>query len=284
MASSPAPSQQPYSLYIHRQGQGFPVLCLHGHPGSGAAMSVFTRFLSRQFATLAPDLRGYGRSRYPRPFTMANHLTDLRALLDQEGIEQCLVLGWSLGGILALELALQYPERIQGLILVATAAAPRSRHPAISWADQLYTGLASILNRARPGWRWNIDTFGRRSLYRYLLQQHSPGAYRYLAEEGLPAYLKTSRPAQQALQKALQAGYNRLDAIRQIQAPCLMLIGEQDYHIAPQASWETAMALPNCQQICYPNVAHLFPWEIPERLEADITTWIAEQPLAIATN
>ena len=243
-------------------------------------MSVFTQFLARQFTTLAPDLRGYGRSRYPNAFTMADHLTDLRALLDQESIERCFVLGWSLGGILALELALRCPERVQGLVLVATAAAPRSRHPAITWTDQLYTGVASLLNRVSPGWRWNIETFGKRSLYRYLLQQHVPSAYQYLAYEGLPAYLGTSRQANRALQQALRAGYNRTAAIKQLQMPSLMLVGESDYHIAPQASLETAAALPDCQLICYPNVAHLFPWEIPKRVEADITAWIASQPLA----
>ncbi|MGB3614433.1 MAG: alpha/beta hydrolase, partial [Elainellaceae cyanobacterium] len=235
----------PHPLYIHQQGRGFPVLCLHGHPGSGASMSVFTDVLSRQFRTVAPDLRGYGRSRYRGPFTMQAHISDLEALLDREGIETCLVLGWSLGGILALELALQLPQRIKGLILVATAAAPRSSHPPISWSDQLYTGVASLLNRASPGWRWNIETFGKRSLYRYLIQQHTSRAYGYLAHEGLPAFLQTSRQANRALQSALQKGYNRTAAVKQLDIPCLMLAGERDYHITPQASLETAQALPN---------------------------------------
>ena len=45
------------------KGQGYPILCLHGHPGCIASMSVFTNYLSRQYQTITPDLRGYGKSR-----------------------------------------------------------------------------------------------------------------------------------------------------------------------------------------------------------------------------
>ncbi len=274
----------PHPLYVRRQGTGVAVLCLHGHPGSGASMSVFTQFLSRQFQTLAPDLRGYGRSRYRHPFPMQAHISDLRSLLDQEGIETCLVLGWSLGGILALELALKMPQRVSGLILVATAARPRGSHPPITVADQVYTGVASLLNRARPGWQWNIETFGKRSLYRHLIQQHTARAYGHLAREGLPAYLQTSSQASQALNAALRKGHNRIPEIQKLDVPCLVLAGEQDRHITLEASLETARALPNCQWITYPNVAHLFPWEIPDVLEADINTWLTANSFCPSPN
>jgi proline iminopeptidase len=244
-------------------------------------MSVFTRHLSQRFQTIAPDLRGYGKSRTQLDFKMTDHLIDLEALLDSFRVDRCLVLGWSLGGILAMELALRLPERITGLILVATAARPRGSHPPISWEDNFYTGLASIVNRLQPGWQWNIETFGKRSLYRYLMQQHTPAAYQYLALEAMSAYLQTSTAATRALNTALRAGYNRLADLEQVQSPCLVLAGEADRHITAESSQETAQHLKNCQWHCYPNTAHLFPWEIPDQVLGDIDHWIEDNPQVV---
>ena len=265
-------------LNTYTQGKGFPILCLHGHPGSGSSMSVFTNHLSKRFLTIAPDLRGYGQSRVNNNFDMQDHLNDLEELIDRLGIKKCLVLGWSLGGIIALELALRNPQRVTGLILIATAARPWGNHPPISWQDNLYTGLASIVNLVRPGWKWNIDTFGMRSLYRYLIQQHTPIAYRFLASEAMSAYLQTSGAATTALSVALRAGYNRLEDLSRIQCPSLVLAGACDRHITPESSLETAQQLKDSQWRCYPNTAHLFPWEIPDLVLQDIDSWIEKYP------
>ncbi len=288
MSSQPptiqSPAVQPLAaqpLAVQISGSGYPMLCLHGHPGTGQSMSVFTQQFSRQFKTLAPDLRGYGRSRPTGEFQLADHLSDLVALLDKQQISQCLLLGWSLGGIFALELALRYPDRVSGLILVGTAARPWGSHPKITWQDNLLTGIASVINRLKPGWQWNIDTFGKRSLYRYLIQQHTPLAYEYLAHEGMSAYLQTSGAATRALNHAIRGGYSRLPDLHQIRCPVLVLAGAEDRHITAAASLETAQALSNCQSICYANVAHLFPWEIPAQVLQDIEQWIAAHPAVI---
>lgn len=261
-------------LNIEIKGQGFPILCLHGHVGSANCMSVFTDYLSQQFKTITPDLRGYGKSPSGGQFTMNTHLDDLDALLDHLQLEQCLILGWSLGGILAMEMALRHPQRLKGLILIATAAHPRGNYPSVSWLDQIYTGIAGLINLLKPGWQWNIETFCKRSLFRYLIQQHTPTAYQYLASHGTPAYLQTSRAAQKALSQALKAGYNRLEDLNSIQIPSLVLAGAEDRHITAKSSQETAQHLPNSQWQCYPDTAHLFPWEIPHQVLADINSWL----------
>jgi pimeloyl-ACP methyl ester carboxylesterase len=266
--------QSAVSLAVSIQGEGDSILCLHGHPGSSASLSVFTSVLSQNYRTVTPDLRGYGQSQTRSPFAMSDHLQDLDILWDHYHLDNCIILGWSLGGILAIELALRHPDQVRGLILVATAARPRSQHPPITWRDNLYTAIAGLINGIRPGWQWNIATFGQRSLFRHLICRHTPVAYQYLAREALPAYLKTSRRATQALNKALRAGYNRLSDLETITCPCLVLAGENDRHITAQTSQETAQQLPYSQWICYPNTAHLFPWEIPEQVQNDIERWL----------
>jgi pimeloyl-ACP methyl ester carboxylesterase len=269
-------------LNVHVQGQGFPILCLHGHPGSGSSLCVFTNHLSKRFQTLAPDLRGYGKSRCDGNFEMRDHLIDLEALLDRFGIKKCLILGWSLGGILAMELALQLPQRVTGLILVATAARPRGNHPPITWQDNVYTGVAALLSYIKPDWQWNIETFGKRSLLGYLIQQHTPSTYRYIAKDAISAYLQTSAAATRALYSAIGAGYNRLTELEQIQCPSLVLAGACDRHITADASLETSRYLKDCQSHCYPNTAHLFPWEIPNQVLSDIDCWLEKNQKVVS--
>jgi len=261
-------------LHCEIQGSGFPLLCLHGHPGSGRSMGIFSEALSANYLILAPDLRGYGHSRVSRDYRLEDHLDDLTELLNRQELSRCIVLGWSLGGILAMELALRHPDRIIGLILVATAARPVGCHPPTNWLELTNTGLASLLNLAMPGTPWVINTLGKRSLYRYLLRQHHQQAYHRLAREGIWAYLNTSAQANRALKRALASRYNRLNALAQLRCPSLVLCGEYDCHITAAASLETAAHLPLAESRCYPDTAHLLPWEIPEEIIHDIGAWL----------
>ena len=246
-------------------------------------MSVFADYLSPYFHIIAPDLRGYGRSRSPHPFGMEQHLDDLSMLLSDLD-QPCLLLGWSLGGILAMELALQHPQQVAGLILVSTAAKPVGCHPRITWQDNLLTGLAGLINWFLPGWPWNIALLGRRSLFRYLISQHTAQAYRHIAQEGTPAFLQTSALANRALTTALKQGYNRLGDLHRISQPCLMLAAANDVHITPGSSQETANQLPNCEWHLYQDVAHLMPWEIETQLCHDIEDWLRRTGFLTKTN
>lgn len=241
-------------------------------------MAVFTDRLARDYQTIAPDLRGYGLSRVRRPFSLEESLTDLVELLAEHHLDRAILLGWSLGGILALELALRYPQRVAGLILVATAARPVGNHPPATGWDLVNTALASVLNRLVPGHPWVTQGLGPRSLYRYLLQRHSIAAYERLAQEGLGAFWGTSRHAHRALNQALQKGYNRLPDLAQITIPCLVLCGAEDRHITAAASLETAQHLAQVEARCYPHAAHLLPWELPDQVLEDIEAWLQGQP------
>jgi proline iminopeptidase len=171
-------------------------------------------------------------------------------------------------------MALRHPDRVRGLILIATAARPVGNHPRPSWLEVTNTGLASLINLMIPGHPWVIRHLGQNSLYRYLLQQHTPAAYQRLAKEGFGAFVQTSRHAHQALNRSMAKGYNRLPEVSQIAVPCLVLCGEQDRHITAQVSLETARHLPQAESRCYANTAHLLPWEIPDLLLRDIEAWL----------
>ncbi|OIP68779.1 MAG: alpha/beta hydrolase [Oscillatoriales cyanobacterium CG2_30_44_21] len=282
------------------------VVCLHGHPGNGEAMQMFVEhFQGLGIEAIAPDLRGYGRNQVSAAFQMSDHINDLWNLLidiSQDCQTDYLLLGWSLGGIMAMELALMaiadrrlegdrgekiVLPNIVGLVLIATAAKPRSNLPKISiweYANLLIAvGLHRLLPKFLAKQGWHINWFGRHSLIKYLIQQHIATAYDRISTTGAKAYLQTSRYAQQALLQALRQGYDRTIDLSKIKIPCLMLAAEGDRHITTAASVETANLLADCEFISYLDTAHLLPWEIGDRLLTDIDRWCVQR-LHIRTN
>jgi 4,5:9,10-diseco-3-hydroxy-5,9,17-trioxoandrosta-1(10),2-diene-4-oate hydrolase len=112
-------------IHYHVQGQGYPVVFLHGSGPGASGWSNFRRnypqFAAAGLRAIVPDTLGFGYSSKPDnvDFGMDFVLGALRRFLDQLGIERCAVVGNSHGGALALKLALDDPQRVSKLILMA---------------------------------------------------------------------------------------------------------------------------------------------------------------------
>lgn len=111
------------NLYYEAHGEGDPLLMI---PGWGADITYWQGIiepLSKSFKLIIFDNRGTGRSDVPAgDYTIRMMADDAAGLLDHIGIPRSHVLGWSMGGAIAQELALGYPEKIDRLVLSATAA------------------------------------------------------------------------------------------------------------------------------------------------------------------
>ena len=106
-------------LNVDVRGEGPALLLLHGFTGSGATWAPHLDGW-RGFTTVAVDLLGHGESDCPtdpRRYTMARCIEDLSALLDELGIGRTAVLGYAMGGRVALRLVLHAPERLSALVL-----------------------------------------------------------------------------------------------------------------------------------------------------------------------
>ena len=101
-------------------GAGPALLLLHGFTGSAETWRPFLRELAARRRVIAPDLIGHGRTAAPDDaarYRMDECVADLLALLDRLGVEEFAVLGYSMGGRVALHLALAVPERVRALVL-----------------------------------------------------------------------------------------------------------------------------------------------------------------------
>jgi pimeloyl-ACP methyl ester carboxylesterase len=119
-------------LYYETRGEGFPVVFAHGYTGSHADWVSPMSALSGRFRVLAMDHRGHGRSQAPSSasdYSVAIMAEDVHRLLGQLGIDTCCLVGHSMGGFMALQLALDHPTAVSALVLVDTSSGEFERIP-----------------------------------------------------------------------------------------------------------------------------------------------------------
>ncbi|MFZ0959250.1 MAG: alpha/beta hydrolase [Candidatus Sulfotelmatobacter sp.] len=120
MTSSPASSAL---LHYTERGSGPPLLLVHGLMVTGEMFEPVIEHFAARHRVIVPDLRGHGRSRaLPPPYTVAQLASDLSLLLDHLGIDSTAVLGYSQGGAIAQQLALDDSKRCDRLVLTCTYA------------------------------------------------------------------------------------------------------------------------------------------------------------------
>lgn len=109
--------------YYEETGSGEPLVLIMGIGGDLQGWALTAPALAKQFRVITYDNRGAGRSSAPdKPYTIAGMADDLAALLDELNIPKAHILGYSMGGMIAQEFALKYPNRVDKLILLATSS------------------------------------------------------------------------------------------------------------------------------------------------------------------
>jgi 3-oxoadipate enol-lactonase len=123
-------------LFFDNQGSGEPLVLLSGLGGDHRAFGVTSRHFSSRFRVLALDARDSGRSdRAEGPYSTADLADDVAGWLEALGIDRARVVGHSLGGLVAQELAIRHPEKVERLVLASTHAGSNAWRKALieSW-------------------------------------------------------------------------------------------------------------------------------------------------------
>ncbi|MEU8893369.1 alpha/beta hydrolase [Streptomyces sp. NPDC048442] len=103
--------------YLDFGGPGHPLLALHGHFGEGRTFTHLARELGDSWRVIALDQRGHGRSDRPSDFSRTGYVEDAAAALEHLGIDNTVVVGHSLGGVNAYQLAARHPGLVGALVV-----------------------------------------------------------------------------------------------------------------------------------------------------------------------
>jgi pimeloyl-ACP methyl ester carboxylesterase len=259
-------------IHYERAGSGEPLLLIQGLSGTHLAWGgPFKALLDASFDCIAFDNRGVGLSGpAAEPFTIAEMAKDAAGLLEALEIERAHVLGISMGGMIAQELALGHAERIRTLTLGCTYCGGEGSvltDPAD--ATLLMEAMASGDRERvfRAGWEINLSPGFRAEESRY-------AAFHEMAS-ALPV-------AQETIQLQLQAifGHDTSARLGDLALPTLVIHGTEDRILPVPNGRQIAALIPGSRLEIYEGCGHLFWWEQPER-SAEL---IREHALAAASS
>lgn len=156
-------------LFFHEYGAGHPLIILHGLLGSLDNWHTLSTIFARSFRVIAVDQRNHGRSRHSEEMTYEAMAQDIVELLDRLDLSTAHVLGHSMGGKSAMQLALRHRQRISKLIVVDIA--PRAYPPL---HDEIFEALLSV-NLAALESRQQVDealavSIGNRAIRQFLMK------------------------------------------------------------------------------------------------------------------
>ena len=220
--------------YYERAGSGPRLLFLNGSGATLQTSELLIRPFTETFDVVAYDQRGLGRTEIPAgPYTMADYAGDAAALLDEVGWDTARVVGISFGGMVAQELAVTWPERIERLALLCTspggeggASYPLHELESLTPEEQRARGAELLDTRFTPAWL--DDHPADRALADLLVEQHAadPGED---AKRGMAAQL------------AARSHHDVCERLARISSPTLVASGRYD-GIAPPANGEAIVS------------------------------------------
>ena len=254
------------ALAYEERGAGTPVLLVHGLGYTRGGWGPAADLLEKRFGLLLMDNRGMGESdKPPGPYTVAELAADAAAVLAAAGLERAHVLGTSLGGMVAQELAIGWPERVARLVLVCTTAGGASAYPMPERTVRLFGEV--------PGLEPEVAL---RRMAENSLADATVRARPELVEQ-IYAYRLVNRPdlAAWAAQAAAGAAFDSRDRLGGIRAPTLVLTGTADNVIDHRNSELLAQGIAGARLEHFHGGGHLFLWEEPERFAATVGDFLA---------
>ncbi|MDI3270494.1 MAG: alpha/beta fold hydrolase [Bacillota bacterium] len=261
--------QEGFQLYGELEGEGPPLLLLEGKGYALWMWEELRPLLSASFRLILYDHRGIGRSeRGPLPFSLKDLARDGIQVLDALGVERAHVLGVSMGGMVAQEMALSYPSRVEKLILACT-------HPGGSCAYPTPPETIAHLSFSPEG--LSLEEILRRQMevaFAPVWTAAHPEAFsRWIARrKGWVPPSEVLRAQDEAI-----AGFDACRRLPSLKAPTLILSGTEDRVVPYRNSQLLAQAIPGARLQLFPGGGHLFFLEEGPQFAKAIKEFLREE-------
>jgi pimeloyl-ACP methyl ester carboxylesterase len=264
-----------HSLSTYQLGEGPPVMLLHGLGATKLSWLPLLPPLAERFRVIVPDLPGHGDSSKPRAsYSPRFYAGVVRRLLDAVGVERAVLAGNSMGGRVALEVAIGDPGRVAGLALVAPAVAGLPFPSYSRLLGMVPTQLAALPLPLR-----------RRVVSRTIRQlfadpRRLPGnAYLAGVDEFIRVY-RSGRARMALLSATRGLMRDRSDlfwkAVRRVEVPTLILHGERDRLVPLRMVRALASSLPRGELAVLPGVGHVPQFEVPDTTAGLVRSFLDE--------
>lgn len=258
-------------------GSGPPLLFVHGLGAAWQAWLENIPEFARDHRVIAMDLPGFGLSEMPaHDISIEYYRRFLYALADELGIESAAVVGNSMGGFIAAELAIRHPERVQRLSLVSAAIfwqEYRRAKPLVSLARLTDAYIGRLLARS-------ANSVSRRPRLRELALLSAGIRYPHLIPHELANELVRSARRTPGFLPALEAlaGFPLNEELPKIACPTLVVWGAHDALVTVHDSERIEQAIPNAQRAVFERTGHAPMLERPERFNRVLREFLDEEP------
>jgi 3-oxoadipate enol-lactonase len=243
-------------LAWERLGEGPPLLLIHGLGYARWGWEPVVEPLSRSFDVILFDNRGIGESDAPPgPYTAAELAGDAVQVLDEAGVARAHVVGTSLGGMVAQELALGRPERVEKLVLACTTPGGPKAFPMPRRTVELMQARATLREYVENA----LEPDPRPELVDRILE------HRERTAQGFEPW---------AAQAAAGAAFDVYDMVGELTAPTLVQHGDGDVVVDPRNGDLLAELIPGARLSTYPGCGHLFMWQEPQRFVRELEEFL----------
>jgi 3-oxoadipate enol-lactonase len=253
------------SIFYHDEGQGEPVVLIHGFPLSNEMYQPQRAALSQYVRVITPDLRGMGRSDVPAAtsaYSIDTYADDIMALLDDLGIAEATVGGMSMGGYILFAMLRRHPHRIRGVILIdtkATADTEEAKANRRKVAEQARNeGTAAIAETMLPK----------------MLSEQTRSERPELVEFVREMMVNTPVDGIVGAQESMIARPDSTDMLPSIKVPTLIIVGSEDPLTPPSVAEEMHRAIPNSEFVVIEGAAHAANLERPDEVNQAILQWL----------